>query len=219
MPQLFPRWTNKIPLMLGLGAPVVLGGVVFTVWYWFSPQYTDVGYMPTQPVAFSHQLHAGQLGMDCRFCHNTVERAGHAAIPPTQTCMGCHGKLIAAESPLLAKVRTAYNANKPIEWTKVHMLPHYAYFDHSIHLAAGVGCTSCHGRIDQMPVVHQKEPLSMGWCLTCHRNFKPHLRPKDQITNMAYDAKAAGYDADKDPARTRPASSLNPPKHCSGCHR
>jgi hypothetical protein len=216
VPQLFPRWTNKIPLILGLGAPIVLGGVTFAVWYWFSPKYTDVGYQPEQPVPFSHLLHAGQLGLDCRYCHNTVERAPHAAIPPTQTCMGCHNKLVLPESPRLAKVRVSYNTGKPIEWTRVHMLPQYSYFDHSVHLSAGVGCASCHGRIDQMRTVYQQEPLSMSWCLTCHRNPTPHLRPREEVTNMAYDVKAAGYDPAKDPTRTR---ALNPPQHCSGCHR
>lgn len=219
MPQLFPRWTNKIPLFIVLGAPVLLGGLVFTVWYWFSPSYTDVGYQPVQPVAFSHQLHAGQLGMDCRFCHNTVERAAHAAIPPTQTCMGCHAKLTMPESPRLTPVRVSYNTNEPLEWVKVHMLPQYAYFDHSIHLAASVGCATCHGRIDQMRVVSQAQSLSMLWCLDCHRNPAPNLRPRDQITNMAWDAKTANYDPAKDTTRTRPLSELNPPKHCSGCHR
>ncbi|MCA9666286.1 MAG: cytochrome c3 family protein [Myxococcales bacterium] len=216
MAVIFPRWTNRIPFYLGAGGPVVLGGLIFAIWYWFSPQYTDVGYQPRQPIPFSHKLHAGNLGLDCRYCHNTVERAAHAAIPPTSTCMGCHEKLVKPNSIPLAPLRAAHAAGKPVKWVKVHMLPDYAYFNHSVHLAAGVGCTSCHGRIDQMPIVTQKQPLSMSWCLECHRNPKPHLRPLDQITNMAWDSKKAGYDPDKDPMRKR---KVNPPTYCSGCHR
>jgi hypothetical protein len=154
--------------------------------------------------------------MDCRYCHNTVERAAHAAIPPTGTCMQCHQKLVLPESVKLAKVRISYATGKPMPWVKVHLLPDYAYFNHSVHIAAGVGCASCHGRIDQMKVVYQNEPLSMGWCLECHRNPEPNLRPRDEVTNMAYDPVAAGYDPNTDPERTR---RVNPPLHCSGCHR
>ncbi len=216
MAQIFPRWTNQVPLIAGAALPLGLIGVILGVWYWFSPKFTDVGYAPVQPVAFSHQLHAGDLGMDCRYCHNTVERAGFAAVPPQQTCMNCHVNVL-PESPRLALVRDTYASGEAIEWVKVHMLPDYSYFDHSAHLAAGVGCSSCHGRIDQMPVVYQHEPLSMGWCLECHRNPEPSLRPVDQITNMAWSADdAAAYVAAEDPARTR---EVNPPQHCSGCHR
>jgi hypothetical protein len=214
--QIFPRWTNQVPLMAGAALPLGLIGVILGVWYWFSPKFTDVGYAPVQPVAFSHQLHAGDLGMDCRYCHNTVERAGFAAVPPQQTCMNCHVN-VRPDSPRLALVRDTYASGEAIEWVKVHMLPDYSYFDHSAHLAAGVGCSSCHGRIDQMPVVYQHEPLSMGWCLECHRNPEPSLRPLDQITNMAWSEEdAAAYVPSEDPARTR---EVNPPQHCSGCHR
>ena len=130
-----------------------------------------------------------------------------------------YAKLTMPESPRLTPVRVSYNTNEPLEWVKVHMLPQYAYFDHSIHLAASVGCATCHGRIDQMRVVSQAQSLSMLWCLDCHRNPAPNLRPRDQITNMAWDAKTANYDPAKDTTRTRPLSELNPPKHCSGCHR
>jgi hypothetical protein len=212
---IFPRWTNHIPLVLGVAGPLVAAGVVGAVWYWFSPSYTDVGYQPTQPVAFSHRLHAGEVGLDCRYCHNTVERAAHAAIPPAQTCMNCHAT-IAKESDKLALVRDSFQTGKPIEWTRVHMLPDYAFFDHSVHLAAGVGCTSCHGRIDTMDVVRQVEPLSMSWCLECHRDPSPRLRPKHKVTDMAYDTSRASYDPHKDPMRSRQPS---PPTHCSGCHR
>jgi hypothetical protein len=156
--MLFPRWTNRVPLLAALAVTLGGAGAITGVWYWFSPEYTDVGYQPEQPVPFSHKLHAGELGMDCRYCHNTVERAAHAAIPPTGTCMQCHQKLVLPESVKLAKVRISYATGKPMPWVKVHLLPDYAYFNHSVHIAAGVGCASCHGRIDQMKVVYQNEP-------------------------------------------------------------
>jgi hypothetical protein len=143
---IFPKWTNQLPTMVAVGAPIVLVSVVLFVWYFFSPKWTDVGYSPKQPVAFSHQLHAGQMGMDCRYCHSTVERAAFASIPPTETCMGCHS-MVQAKSPRLQLVRDSYQSGKPIEWVKVHMLPDHAHFNHSAHVTAGVNCASCHGRI------------------------------------------------------------------------
>jgi hypothetical protein len=211
---IFPKWTNRIPLAIALGAPVLLIGVVGFVWYYFSPKFTDVGYMPEQPVPFSHQLHAGQLGMDCRYCHSTVEKAAHAAVPETETCMGCHTQ-VRKDSPLLSVVRESYRTDISIPWVKVHMLPEYSHFDHSAHVSAGVGCVSCHGRIDQMPKVYQAQPLSMGWCLDCHRNPDPNLRPKTEVTNMTYDPKVSGYDPAADPHRKR---KVAPPENCGACH-
>jgi len=217
VPAIFPRWTNKIPLIVGVGAPLLGALLICVVWYWFSPSFTDVGYRPKQPVPFSHALHAGDMGMDCRYCHNTVERAPHAAVPPTATCMNCHSQ-VKTESPKLALVRTSYETGESIPWVRVHQLPDYAYFDHRPHLASGVGCASCHGRVDGMVVVEMAESMSMGFCLDCHRDPGPSLRPLDQITNMNWDdsPEKAQYDYTKDPDRKRlPA----PPVHCSGCHR
>lgn len=221
MPAIFPRWTNNIPIAVGLLAPLAGAGLIFAVWYWFSPEYTDVGYRPTQPVPYSHKLHVGELGIDCRYCHNTVEEAAHAAIPPTATCMNCHQlvKSTLQGGPFferLAPVRESFETGMPIEWVRVHQLPDYAYFAHSPHVAAGVGCAECHGRVDQMVVVEMKEPLSMGWCLDCHRDPASKLRPLDQVTNMAWDREETPYDPSRDPNRTR---EVNPPLHCSGCHR
>ena len=219
MPAIFPRWTNNIPIAIGLLAPLVGAGAIFAVWYWFSPYYTDVGYRPEQPVPYSHKLHAGDMGLDCRYCHNTVETAAHAAIPPAATCMNCHSQ-VKTESNRLAKIRAAYNDGKPggppVEWVRVHQLPDYAYFNHAPHVAAGVGCASCHGRVDKMVVVEMAEPLSMGWCLEYHRDPKPNLRPLDQVTNMNWDPDKESYDPDRDPERKR---QVSPPLHCSGCHR
>lgn len=225
MANIFPRWTNYIPHALGVGGPIVLCGAVFVVWYWFSPSFTDVGYQPAQPVSYSHRLHVGELGLDCRYCHSTVEEASFSAIPPAATCMNCHSQ-VKTESPKLQKVREAVETGKPIEWVKVHQLPDYSYFNHSVHVTAGVGCESCHGRVDTMDVVSMVKPLSMGWCLDCHRNPAPHLRPLDKVTEMGWleaqsklreETPDAAYDPSKDPHRA--GMFVRPPEHCSGCHR
>jgi hypothetical protein len=158
------------------------------------------------------------MGMDCLYCHNTVETAAVAAVPPTSTCMNCHANVL-PESSKLARIRESAKNDVPVKWVRVHMLPDYSYFDHSVHIKAGVGCASCHGRIDQMPVVAQAKPLSMGWCLECHRAPEAHLRPASAITNMAWDSTTANYRADEDPKRLRKVKDLHPPEHCSGCHR
>lgn len=213
---LFPAWTNKIPAAALTGL-VLLGGLVtFVVWYYFSPKHTDVGYQPVQPVPYSHKLHAGEMGMDCRYCHVGVEKSAHATVPPTQTCMNCHN-VVRKDSPKLAPVRDSWANNTPVEWKKIHKIPDYAYFDHSRHVNRGVGCVECHGRIDQMEVVRQVQPLSMSWCLDCHRNPAPHLRPKDvSVTQM-------DWKAPEDPQafgeKLVQEYNIKPPQDCSGCHR
>jgi len=212
----FPRWSNLLLptiVVAGLIAPLY---VALMVAYGFSPKTTDVGYMPTQPVPFSHAVHAGMLGMDCRYCHNTVEYSAHAAIPPTQTCMNCHTQ-IHAESPQLALVRESFRSGRPIEWIKVHDLPDYSYFDHSAHVNRGVGCVDCHGRVDQMEIVWQHAPLSMGWCLDCHRNPEPHLRPIDTITIMSLDA--ARDLTREERLSLKDLYHISPSENCSTCHR
>lgn len=206
----FPAWTNKLRVLLAIG---VIGGLLYVatvVNFGFSPDAVAVGYQPEQPVPFSHALHAGELAMDCRYCHNTVDRAKHAAVPPTETCMGCHLRIHEA-SPKLEPVRESWVEGTPVRWIRVHDLADYSYFDHSAHVAAGVGCVSCHGRIDQMAVVQQVEPLSMGWCLDCHRNPTPHLRPKHLVTQMEPLELAQLQDWQ--------APHIDPSRNCSTCHR
>lgn len=216
MAQIFRKWTNFVPLVLAIGTPLALAGAVFFIWYYWSPKYTDVGYQPIQPVPYSHKLHAGDLGIDCRYCHNTVERAAHAAIPPTATCMNCHSTIL-TKSLNLEPIRKSFETGDAVRWKRVHLLPDYVYFNHSAHIAAGVGCVTCHGRVDQMDKVSQVQPLSMSWCLECHRNATPNLRPVSEVTNMTWDAKVANYDPHKDINRKR---ELAPPTiSCSGCHR
>jgi menaquinone reductase, multiheme cytochrome c subunit len=183
----FPRWANyALPGIVLLA----LGGAFYTpvlVGYGFSPKTTAVGYAPKQPIEYSHALHVGKLGMDCRYCHTTVDQAAFAALPSTQVCMNCHDSVRADSDKLLA-LRQSWTRGTPIEWVKVHNLPGYAYFNHAAHVNKGVGCVSCHGRVDQMEVVRQVQPLSMAWCLECHREPEKHLRPLDQITQMGWQA-------------------------------
>lgn len=225
MTVLFPKWTNKLPTWLALGGAAIGLFVVFVVEFWFSPKHIDVGYQPYQPIAYSHKLHAGHLGMDCRYCHREVMDGPHATVPDTETCMGCH-RVVLPDSVLLKPLRDAYGDGAvdgtPVEWVKVHLLPEHAYFHHAVHVRAGVGCKSCHGRVDQMDVVRQVEPLSMRWCLECHRDPTPHVRPKGvSVTDMEWEADEQSIAA----ARQRlswqgdTAPELNPPTHCSACHR
>ena len=222
----FPAWVNKLLPLIGLG--VVLGGgyAAGSLYYGGNPKTTDVGYAPTQPVPFSHALHAGKLKMDCRYCHTTVEKAAFAAIPPTKTCLNCHSGADKTGSTLttavhstslqLSEVRKSAETGRSVDWIKVHDLPDYAYFNHSAHVTRGVSCVSCHGRIDKMEVVTQVEPLSMGWCLSCHRNPEPHLRPVEFVTKLDWvpseDPKVLG-------ARLRKELNINPSTDCSTCHR
>jgi len=157
--QIFPERSNQLPLVLGLGLPLGLVAAVAFVWYYFSPWYTQVGYQPTQPVPYSHRLHAGDLQINCRYCHARVDVSPVAGVPPTQVCMNCH-RLAKKDSPLLQPIRDSAASGFPVRWVRVHELADYAYFNHAAHVHAGVGCVSCHGRIDQMEVVHQVKPLS-----------------------------------------------------------
>ncbi len=214
MAVIFPRWSNWIfPIVFGLVGPVVTVAVISGVWYWVSPEFTDVGYQPEQPVAYSHKLHAGDLGIDCRYCHNTVEQGAAAAVPPPATCMNCH-KVIKADSEKLAPVREAAAGGEALAWSRVHLFPDYAYFDHSVHVAATIGCVECHGRVDQMVKVTQAETLSMRFCLACHKDPGPNLRPHSELTNMAW--------TPEDSPEFDPHASgrfPDPPQHCGGCHR
>ena len=213
-PFVFPEWTTKLRNSIGLVLPLMGLHAVLLVWYCFSAKTLDVGYQPTQPVPFSHALHAGELGLDCRYCHNTVEYAAVAAIPPTFTCMNCHQR-IRPDSRYLLPVRESWATGKPMEWVRVHNLPDFVYFNHSAHVQRGVGCVSCHGRIDQMPVVYQHEELSMSWCLDCHREPEAHLRPPELVTQMDYvatDQLALGL-------ALKQQRNIKSRTDCSTCHR
>lgn len=212
---IFPPWMDRAVRLGGIVA--VLGALYLAalVALGASPRTTDVGYQPVQPVPYSHAVHAGRLGIDCRYCHTGVETAARAGVPPTQTCMNCHAK-IRAESPKLLPVRESYATGMPIPWIRVHDLPDYVYFDHSAHVRRGVGCVECHGRIDQMEVVYQSQTLSMGWCLDCHRNPAPRLRPPELVTKMDW---APTEDPSVLGRRLQEELNIRPSTDCSTCHR
>src|SRR3954449_4549811 len=165
----FPRWANKTVQLAGVVLGIAPVYLICLIWYGASPKTTDVGYEPKQPVPYSHALHAGELGIDCRYCHNTVEKAAFAAIPPTETCMNCH-KAILPNSEKLRPVRESYATGNPVPWKQVHRLPDYVYFNHSAHVNAAISCVECHGNVNHMVQVYQFAPLNMGWCVQCHRS-------------------------------------------------
>jgi len=217
MANLFPRWTNWLPLKIVICAGAVVTLLVCGIWYYFTPKYTRVGYEPTQPVPFSHVIHVEQLGMDCRYCHSFVEVASHSNVPTTQTCMGCHTQ-IRANSPKLAEVRKSWTTGQPVNWVRIHKAPDYVYFNHAVHVNRGVSCYSCHGDVSAMPVVYQHEPQSMAWCLECHRAPQNHLRPPTEIYNMKWKP-AAGETQQDIGMKFKQEWEVNPPVTCGGCHR
>jgi hypothetical protein len=221
MSYIFPKWSNQLPLQLIVFATLLTGVVIAGVTYYFTPKYTRVGYSPTQPVPFSHALHAGQLGLDCRYCHSHVEQSGHANVPAAATCMNCHNQ-IKTVSPLLAQVRAAYEGGEAVPWVKIHKAPDYVYFDHSVHIARGVSCYNCHGNIHEMEVVSHAKSHTMGFCLECHNAPEKFLRPHDQL----FAFRDGGWAPLADPAKQREqglefvkAWNVKPPLSCSGCHR
>ncbi|HNQ72847.1 MAG TPA: cytochrome c3 family protein [Verrucomicrobiota bacterium] len=222
MSAIFPKWTNKLPLMIIIGGTLTAGAVTAGVWYYFTPKYFRVGYQPIQPVAFSHATHAGQLGMDCRYCHSTVEKSWFSNIPSSSTCMNCHNQVL-KDDPRLALVRESAATGKPIPWVQIHRVPDFVYFNHSVHVNRGISCVECHGRVDQMEEVYHAKSLSMSFCLDCHNDPASKVRPADKITDL-------GWTPSEDPneaAKRQEAfgkkyvhdfriESMN---NCSACHR
>ena len=215
MAQIFPKSANRLPIFLALGGILVPVLATGGIWYYGSPWYTDVGYRPKQPVPYSHKLHVGELGLDCRYCHASVEVSAVANVPPTKACMNCHAT-VKRDSALLEPIRDSATSGRPMRWTRVHQLPDYAYFEHRSHIRAGVACVTCHGRIDQMEVVTLSKPLSMHWCLDCHRNPAPNLRPPAEVTNMQW---TPPKNQAQWAAQTIAERRIAPPTDCSGCHR
>jgi hypothetical protein len=217
MSNIFPKSANRLPLQIVIYL-CVLGGIATAgVTYYMTPKYTRVGYAPVQPVPYSHALHVGELGLDCRYCHSNVDKSGYANLPTAQTCMNCHS-LIKNDSPLLAVVRNSYETGDPVPWVKVHELPDFAYFDHSIHVNRGVSCVECHGKINEMDVVTHQESLSMGFCLECHRNPAERVRQPSDVYNLDSPtiAATAGIEAGKKFVHDW---NIKPPQSCTGCHR
>jgi hypothetical protein len=175
----FSRLTIYAAVLIAAAIALLIGELVR------SPYATNVGVALSQPVPFSHKHHVSGIGIDCRYCHTTVEVSAFAGIPSTKTCMTCHSQ-IWADSPTLEPVRASFRDNRPLQWMRVHDLADFAYFDHSIHLNKGIGCVSCHGQVDQMPLMAKAATLQMEWCLDCHRNPGPHLRPREEVFNMRW---------------------------------
>lgn len=195
----------KLGAAVALGVPAAaLGGLMFLA---RSPLATEQFEPKEQPIQFDHRHHAGDERIDCRYCHRTVETSPYAGIPATEVCMGCHAQ-VWNRSPLLGPVREAFLSGKPLRWNRVHRLPDYVYFDHSIHIAKGVGCVSCHGRVDLMPAVMRTAPLTMRWCLDCHRNPGPNLRPPEAITSMTWQ-----------PEQPHETNEVRTRTDCTTCHR
>ncbi len=218
MALIFTQRADTVKRAIALSVLAGLSITTWAVWYYFTPKYTRVGYAPEQPVPFSHQLHAGQIGIDCRYCHQAVTESPHSTIPTAETCMACHS-LIKKDSPALAPVRQSYETGAPVPWKRIHKVPDYAYFNHSVHVQRGVSCVSCHGKVNEMKVVFQHEPQSMSWCLDCHRDPTDKLRPSlaavldlnwgDEMTNEKRDMQQ----------KTAKERNIKPPENCQSCHR
>jgi hypothetical protein len=218
MSQIFHRHTNiysRLSILAVLAFILTLGGVVALLhtsgWNTRQDNYIE------QPIQFSHAHHVGGMGIDCRYCHTSVEESAFANIPPTKTCMNCHSQ-IWATAPILEPVRASFRNNTPLQWNRVHDLPDFVYFNHSIHVKQGVGCATCHGPVDKMPLVYQQAPLTMRWCLDCHRNPQNYIRPRDQVFNMS-------WERPQDPefgvrlVKEHNIASVEQLTSCSTCHR
>lgn len=215
---LFKPWTNTAARASLFALVAILGTVVGGLLVWArSPQSREMNEPIEQPVQFDHRHHVNDVGIDCRYCHSTVEESPRAGIPSTQVCMGCHGQ-IWNKSPLLSPVREAYFADRPIAWRRVHKVPDFVYFNHSIHVKKGVGCETCHGRVDQMAAIEQVQPLSMGWCLDCHRNPEKYIRPVDAVLDMGY-TPPAGEDPVAFGQKLVEINQVHTRTSCSTCHR
>jgi hypothetical protein len=216
MSALFSKRSNAVLLgvlaLLGAGAAGTIGGLML---YWRTPYGTGQHEPVEQPVQFDHRHHVQDDLIDCRYCHTSVDKAPSAGLPPTELCLSCHSQ-IWNKSPLLDQVRQSWFANKPIAWTRVHKLPDFVYFNHAIHVNKGVGCAECHGRVDQMAAIEQVQPLTMGFCLECHRNPQPRLRPLEEVANMRWqppaDRAALGAELAK-------KHDVKPKVNCTTCHR
>jgi hypothetical protein len=217
MSDFFPKWTNNLPRNIIIGALLAGTAVTAGVTYYCTPRYYRVGYQPIQPVAFPHSVHVTQLGLDCRYCHNGVEKSWYSNIPATSVCMNCHNQVL-KDDDRLAVVRDSFASGKPIPWVQIHKLPDYVFFNHSVHVNRGVSCVECHGQVNHMDEVYHVKPFSMTFCLECHRDPAKHLRPLDKITDLDWktaDAATQLSDGRKYVHDWKVQSLQN----CSTCHR
>lgn len=216
MPQTFHRSTNTLSRLSIFGALFLVVGAVFAIAEINRSGYvTQAGIAREQPVPFSHQHHVGGMGIDCRYCHTSVETSATAGLPPTKTCMNCHAQ-IWSQSPTLEPVRASFRTGQSIQWTRVHDLPDFAYFNHSAHVNKGVGCTTCHGPVDRMPLMWQYASLQMEWCLDCHRNPEKYVRPKEEVFRVDWQPPADQLAKGRDLVRQY---GIQTRTSCSTCHR
>jgi len=216
MPQLFHRSTNTIARVSIFGAVAFgLGGLFLALALTRSSWATRRDVVIEQPVPFSHDHHVGHIGIDCRYCHTSVEKSNFAGIPPTATCMNCHSQ-IWKDSPVLEPVRASFRTGQSLQWNRVHDLPDFVYFDHSVHVNRGVACVTCHGRVDMMPLMRRKNTLQMEWCLNCHRHPDQFVRPMEAVFDMKWESPHDGGAEGKRLVQERQIQSMT---NCSTCHR
>jgi formate-dependent nitrite reductase cytochrome c552 subunit len=222
MSDVFPKWTNRLPLLILVGTLLAAFAVIAGVWYYFTPKYTRIGYQPVQPVAFPHSVHVDQLGMDCRYCHHTVEKSWFSNIPSASSCMNCHNQVL-KDSPLLELVRDSAATGKAIPWVQVHKVPDYVYFNHAVHVTRGISCVECHGPVNRMDEVYHAKPLSMAFCLDCHRDPAAYIRPVDKVTDLDWtwhDDPATAAELQRTRGRELVHDwNVQSLQNCSACHR
>ncbi len=222
MSAIFPKWTNRLPVMLIVGVLLIGSAVTAGVWYYCTPKYARVGYQPIQPVGFSHAIHAGQLGLDCRYCHSAEEKSWYSNVPASSTCMNCHNQVL-KDDPRLALVRESAASGKAIPWVQIHRVPDYVFFNHSVHIDRGFSCVECHGQINQMEEVYQSKSLTMTFCLDCHRDPAAKIRPVDKVTDLDW----KWSDSPEENARLQKLKGeefvkdwkVQSLQNCSACHR
>jgi hypothetical protein len=218
MGAVFTPKANLIFRGVAVGAPALVGAVLLAWYGWLHSAYaTGVGYYVSQSVPFSHQHHVAGLGIDCRYCHTTAETTPFAGLPTTETCMHCHAQIWTGAA-VLEPVRTSWRTGQPLRWGRVNNVPDYTYFDHAVHVRNGVGCTTCHGAVDQMPLMTKGATLYMKWCLDCHRNPAPHLRPRDALYDPAWQPPDDGGAQGRALMREYGVDTTNL-EHCTACHR
>jgi cytochrome c7-like protein len=216
VPQIFHRSTNTLSRLSIFGALFLVAGLLWALATFNRSSYmTQERVARTQPVQFSHKHHVGELGIDCRYCHTAVEASAKATLPPTETCMNCHSQ-IWLQSPFLEPVRASFRTDRSIPWVKVHDLPDYVYFNHGVHIQKGIGCVSCHGRVDRMNQVWQQSSLQMEWCLDCHRDPARHVRPRDRVFDLAWERPADQPNLGVELLRLYDVHTRT---DCSTCHR
>jgi hypothetical protein len=216
MPQIFRRSANTLARASIVGTLLVVGGLLGLIMAIGSSSYvTRAQEFIEQPIQFSHLHHAGDDGIDCRYCHTSVETAAFAGIPPTKTCMNCHSQ-IWSTAPILEPVRASFREDQPLRWIRVNDLPDFVYFNHSIHVKKGMGCETCHGRVDEMPLMLQENSLQMTWCLTCHRNPEQFVRPRSEVFTMGYSPPVPQSEIGPRLVKEYGIQSLT---SCSVCHR